>query len=312
MTSRPIIVTSIPLSKTRRAASGSAQMLNSAAGVRFPSPIEPPISTIRSGRASGSSASSRAMFVSGPVGTSVELPLALSDPLGDEGDGVLVDGVHGRRRQLGPVEAALAVDVRRDRAAAHERPVGARGDRNIAATGELEHLERVRGRLLERLVAGDRRDADELELRRGEREQERDRVVVAGVAVEDDRRRRHMCLQPGSSSFAVRKRALRAERGGGEGAGGAGAGGAPPRRSAPSSSETTRHAVNASPAPVPSTGDDLGAARARDLLAVLVQHRAVLAVRDRDELPALDHLVLEPVDDEQVGLERRSRGRARR
>ena len=53
VTSRPTIVTSSPLSKTRAAASGSAQMLNSAAGVTLPSPIAPPISTIRSGRASG-------------------------------------------------------------------------------------------------------------------------------------------------------------------------------------------------------------------------------------------------------------------
>jgi hypothetical protein len=53
VTSRPTIVSSIPLAKTRAAASGSAQMLNSAAGVTLPSAIAPPISTIRSGRFSG-------------------------------------------------------------------------------------------------------------------------------------------------------------------------------------------------------------------------------------------------------------------
>ena len=68
MTSRPIIVTSRPDAKTRAAASGSAQMLNSAAGVMFPSPIAPPMSTIRAGRIPRSSAS--ATFVSGPTGTS--------------------------------------------------------------------------------------------------------------------------------------------------------------------------------------------------------------------------------------------------
>jgi hypothetical protein len=43
----PIIVTSSRV-EDACAASGSAQMLNSAAGVMFPSAIAPPISTIRS------------------------------------------------------------------------------------------------------------------------------------------------------------------------------------------------------------------------------------------------------------------------
>ena len=42
-----------PAREDARAASGSAQMLNSAAGVTLPSAIAPPISTIRSGLASG-------------------------------------------------------------------------------------------------------------------------------------------------------------------------------------------------------------------------------------------------------------------
>ena len=46
---------------------------------------------------------------------------------------------------------------------------------------------RVRRRLLERLVAVHRGDAEQLELRAREREQQRDRVVVPGIAVEDDR-----------------------------------------------------------------------------------------------------------------------------
>ena len=52
---------------------GRRRMLNSADGVTLPWPIAPPISTIRSIRSvrSGCSASSRAMFVNGPIGTSV-------------------------------------------------------------------------------------------------------------------------------------------------------------------------------------------------------------------------------------------------
>ena len=74
VTSRPTMVVSRPSSNTRCAASGSAQMLNSAAGERLPSPIAPPIRTMRSGRASGCSEKRSPMFVSGPVGTSVSLP----------------------------------------------------------------------------------------------------------------------------------------------------------------------------------------------------------------------------------------------
>jgi hypothetical protein len=46
-------------------------MLNSAAGVMLPSAIAPPISTMRSTFAPPVRLSSAAMFVSGPVGTSV-------------------------------------------------------------------------------------------------------------------------------------------------------------------------------------------------------------------------------------------------
>jgi hypothetical protein len=52
VTSSPTIVRSIPLVKTRCAASGSAQMLNSAAGVTFPSAIAPPMRTMRAMRSS--------------------------------------------------------------------------------------------------------------------------------------------------------------------------------------------------------------------------------------------------------------------
>ena len=113
VTSRPIIVTSIPLANTRLAASGSAQMLNSAAGVRLPSPIEPPISTIRSGRASGCSASRSATFVSGPVGISVIAPSRARICSARNVDRVRRDRRPGRRRQVGAVQSRLAVDVRR-------------------------------------------------------------------------------------------------------------------------------------------------------------------------------------------------------
>ena len=77
--------------------------------------------------------------------------------------------------------------VRGDVALAQERRCGAGEDRDVGSPGELEDAERVRRGLLERLVSGDGGDRRELDLGRGEREEDRDRVVVAGIAVEDDR-----------------------------------------------------------------------------------------------------------------------------
>jgi hypothetical protein len=110
------------------------------------------------------------------------------DQLGEEVCGVGADRLRLRLRQLWPVEAGLAVHVRRGAELASPRRVRPGGDRNVAAAGDLERDERVPGRLVERLVAGDRRDTDQLDLRRGEREEDRDRVVVPRVAVDDDRR----------------------------------------------------------------------------------------------------------------------------
>ena len=80
------------------------------------------------------------------------------DQLGEEVDRIRVDRRGRRLGQVGPVEPALAVHVRRRAQLRAERPVGAGCDRNIGAAGELEHLERVARRLVERLVAGDGRD----------------------------------------------------------------------------------------------------------------------------------------------------------
>src|SRR5580704_7657594 len=76
VTSRPIIRTVQPAANTMAAASGSAQMLYSAAGFTLPRPAEPPMIT-KSRTHSGSRGSRRtasAMLVSGPVATSVISP----------------------------------------------------------------------------------------------------------------------------------------------------------------------------------------------------------------------------------------------
>ena len=147
-------------------------MLNSAAGVTLPSAIAPPMSTMRSGRASGCKASNSATFVSGPIGTSVTARVSFTDLVGEEVDGVPVDGIALRRRQIRAVQTGLAVHVGGDVWRANERPVRAGGNRDVGARHELEHADRVRRRLLERLVSGDGGDAEELELGRGECEQQ--------------------------------------------------------------------------------------------------------------------------------------------
>ena len=80
-------------------------------------------------------------------------------------------------------------------------------------------------------------------------------------------------------------------------------------RGRPSSSETTRQAVNASPAAVPSTASTGGGVGARDLLPVLEQHRALGAERQATSRAARQRLELVAVDDER-GRARASIGRA--
>ncbi len=157
----------------------------------------------------------------------------------------------GRLRQVGAVQTGLAVHVSGDVALANERCVRSGVDRDVAATGELEHAQRVVRRLVERLVAGDGRHADELELGRREGQQDRDRVVVAGIAVEDDRSRSH-APSIAATSDAVGSEGCAPSREAASAPAAQARSSASPR-SRPSSSETTRHAANASPAAVPST-----------------------------------------------------------
>ena len=182
------MVVSRPAWKTACAASGSAQMLNSAAGVMFPSAIAPPIRTMRSMFAPPVRSSSRATFVSGPVGTSVTGVGARRDRPLHEVDGMLAERRPAGGRKRRAVEPALAVDVgghgelaRRAADRRRQRP-GCRRRPTRSSTRSA-----FCGRLLERLVAVHRRHAEHLELRACEREQQRDRVVVPRIAVEDDR-----------------------------------------------------------------------------------------------------------------------------
>ena len=74
-----------------------------------------------------------------------------------------------RLGEHGPVEPALTVHVCCHDELARERALRAGSDGHVGAFDELEDAERIRRRLLERLIAVRRRDAEEIELRARER-----------------------------------------------------------------------------------------------------------------------------------------------
>ena len=197
------------------------------------------------------------MFVSGPVGTSVigsseaRIVSAMKSTACCATGSVVGAGSAGPSMPLSPWTYSATNGSRQSGRGRAD------GDRHVGAADELEQLQRVDRRLLERLVAVDGRDADELDLRAREREQERDRVVVAGVAVEEDlhgpsivvylaRRSAARVARPGATRRARRQRrrggaprravaALeqRDEQAGGERVAGAGAVDGLDRRAAP-------------------------------------------------------------------------------
>ena len=129
------------------------------------------------------------MLVSGPVGTSVTgcglaaIVRSRKSTACSPSGSCRAGGSVGPSRPLSPWTCDATVSSR------VERAIGAGRDRDVGAAGEVEHAQRIRRRLLERLVAVDRGDAENLDLRAREREEQCDRVVVPRVAVEDDRDR---------------------------------------------------------------------------------------------------------------------------
>ena len=164
------------------------------------------------------------------------------------------------------------------------------------------------GRLVERLVPGDGRDADELDLGRREREEDGHRVVVAGVAVDDDLR----AHSSASTSSAVGMRALRARPGCCQRTGDACAS---QRLVAVATLEERDDEAGGERVAGAGAVDGLDGRRlgARDLRPVLEQDRSFGAERQTDESAAVaERLELEPVDDRQLGVGAPHRGRARR
>ena len=198
-----------PLRNTMRAASGSTQMLNSAAGVQFPSRTAPPIRQMCRilGARAGAASSSWAMLVSGPVGISVTGVRRRLERRAQERERTLGPYLRARLGEVGAVEPAFAVHVVGDLEGPHERRRRACSNRYVRPVEQREHPQRVARGLAQADVAADGRDAEDLELRARERQGDRERVVAARVAVEQHRDPRGYGRLPKASTSSVANRA---------------------------------------------------------------------------------------------------------
>ena len=181
-------------------------------------------------------------------GDQCQRPRASAHAVSDPVDRVPAFSFARGRRQVRSIEPALAVHLGGDSELADERPAGAGHHRDVRPADVIKHPDRVGRGLLKRLVARDRGHAEQLELTACEREQQRDRVVVPGVAIEDD----FGHPTTASSSAAVGNEGC-APRRDAASAPAAHARTSAAARSLPSSSPTISAAQNASPAAVPST-----------------------------------------------------------
>ena len=76
--------------------------------------------------------------------------------------------------------------LRCDQAPAH-RPLAPGIERKVRPAGKLEHLSSIGRRVRQRNIARDGDDGEDIQiLRRGQRQQKSDRVVLSGVGVDDD------------------------------------------------------------------------------------------------------------------------------
>ena len=151
------------------------------------------------------------MFVSGPTGTSVTGSAEPRMRSARKSTACWATGRALRLGERGPVEAGFPVHVGGDEELAGER-AGRRRRRPGRRPGRRARARGGRSRSSSSSVwlPGDGRDAEKVELGAREREQKRDRVVVARVAVEQDRRASRTAVSISSTSAAVGSDGLRA------------------------------------------------------------------------------------------------------
>ena len=98
---------------------------------------------------------------------------------------------HDRLGKRGAGEAVGAMDTDRRPQGFQDRTRTAGMDGHMAASGDLADAQRIPRGKIERHVARHRGDGEQVEFRRGEGQQERHRVVLAGIAIDDQGPRRH-------------------------------------------------------------------------------------------------------------------------
>ena len=111
---------------------------------------------------------------------------------------------HGRVGQRNAVEAGLAVDMLGRHQIALQRPVAPRIDRQIGPSRQFADDPRILCRQRQRHVARNAGQAKNLDLGRGEGKQDRDRVVLAGIGVDDDFLSSHGASVAATVTFAPR------------------------------------------------------------------------------------------------------------
>jgi hypothetical protein len=112
-----------------------------------------------------------------------------ADERGRELDRGLGPEIDRRLGQVRAVEPGCAVDVDGDPRLPDQGPVGAGRNRDVLAAEQRERPAGVERGERERRVPGARCDPEDVQAGRRAGERDRERVVMAGVAVDDDRPR---------------------------------------------------------------------------------------------------------------------------
>ncbi len=113
--------------------------------------------------------------------------LAFPQHAGHQLDGGAVLRRKGRLRQARAIQSALAVHVIGDDQIAHQRLPRAAGNRNVRPVQQRQHTQHVAQGLLRGLVACGSGDGFHLQLRRGEGEDQGDRVIMSRIAINHNR-----------------------------------------------------------------------------------------------------------------------------
>ena len=97
-------------------------------------------------------------------------------------------------RENRAVQPRFSVDISRGHLLAHQRPRAAGVDRDLLPPDPLQHTAGIAPGVLQRLVARDHGDTQQLQPGVVRRQHDRHRVVMSGIAVQNDFLSVHACL----------------------------------------------------------------------------------------------------------------------